>query len=102
MFSLRGRLFIFLVLIGLSTMASEGFGGGSEPPADVRGPVSGGQPAPVRSPAVGVQEVPRPDGGRDVITYSLTPPGERQARQQAEIQKNDQAQEILKNVIIFK
>jgi hypothetical protein len=102
MISVRRLPLILLVLIGLSTMALECFAGGSEQAADVRKPVSGGQPAPVRPPAVGVQEVPRPDGGRDVIYYSLTPPEERQARQQAEIQKNDRALEILKNVIILK
>jgi hypothetical protein len=93
---------IFLFLVGLSAWSLECLAGSIEQPGDVRGPLPGGQPAPVRSPAVGVQEVSRPDGGQDVIRFSLTPPEERQARQQAESQKNERAQEVLKNVIILR
>jgi hypothetical protein len=68
------------------------------------------QPAPVRPAdqnrdrpsSVGVQEVSRPDGGRDVIYYSVTPPEEKQARQQAEIHKQEKSLELLDRVIIIK
>jgi hypothetical protein len=68
------------------------------------------QPAPGRptdqimgSPSsVGVQEVSRPDGEREVIYYSVTPPEEKQARQQAEINKQEKSLEMLNNVIIIK
>ena len=97
------RLFlVFIFLVGLSAWAWECPAGSSEQPGDVRGPLPGGHPAPVRSPAVGVQEVSRPDGGQDVLRFSLTPPEEKQARQQAESQKNDSAREVLKNVIILR
>ena len=110
MISIRIFFIVFLSLIGLPAMAPEGFSGGIDPPAVSRGTLPVEQPAPVRPAdqimgrpsSVGVQEVSRPDGGRDVIYYSVTPPEEKAARQQAEIHKQEKSLEMLNNVIIIK
>jgi hypothetical protein len=102
MISIRKFFIFFLSLIGLPAMAFEVFSGGIDQPADSRGLVSHEQPAPARPPSVGVQEVPRPDGGGDVIYYSVTPPEEKQARQQAEIHKQEKSLELLNSAIIIK
>ena len=109
MISIR-RVAIVLVMLGLPAMAPQGFSGEFDQPAVFRGTLPVEQPPPVRPAdqymdrpsSVGVQEVSRPDGGRDIIYYSVTPPEEKQARQQAEIHKQEKSLEILNNAIIIK
>lgn len=110
MISIRRVALVLVIPIGLPALAPEGFSGEIGQPAVSRGALPVGQPAPFspadrsrdRSSSVGVQEVPRPDGGHDVIYYSLTPPEEKQARQQAEIQKQEKSLEMLNGAIIIK
>ncbi len=110
MISLRRVALVLVILIGLPAMALKGFSGGIDQPAVSRGTLPVEQPAPFspadrnmdRSSSVGVQEVSRPDGGRDIIYYSVTPPEEKQARQQAEIQKQEKSLELLNSAIIIK
>jgi hypothetical protein len=54
-----------------------------------------------RETAVGTQEVPRPDGGRDKIYFSVTPESERRAREQAEREKMEKALDLPRNIIIL-
>jgi hypothetical protein len=108
--SLRRVALVLVILIGLPAMALKGFSGGIDQPAVSRGTLPVEQTAPFspadqkmdRSSSVGVQEVSRPDGGRDVIYYSVTPPEEKQARQQAEIHKQEKSLDLLNSVIIIK
>jgi len=110
MISFRRFFIVFLSLIGLAAMAPEGFSGGIDQPAVSRGTLPVEQPAPIRPAdqimerpsSVGVQEVSRPDGGRDIVYYSVTPPEEKQARQQAEIHKQEKSLEVLNSAIIIK
>ena len=51
--------------------------------------------------AVGVREVPRPEGGKDKIYFSVTPESERRARNQAEKHKMERALDLPQNVIIL-
>lgn len=110
MISLWRVTFVLVILIGLPAMAHKGFSGGIDRPAVSRGTLPVEQPAPIspadrnrdRPSSVGVQEVSRPDGGRDIIYYSVTPPEEKQARQQAEIQKQEKSLELLNSAIIIK
>lgn len=110
MISIR-RVALALVLpVSLPAMALEGFSGGIDQPAVSRGTLPVEQPAPARPAypimerpsSVGVQEVTLPDGGRDIIYYSLTPPEEKQARQQAEIHKQEKSLELNNQAIIIK
>ncbi len=105
------RFFIvFLTSFVLLAMAFEVFSGGIDQPPFPRDTRTVEQPAPVRPAelnmnrpsAVGVQEVSRPDGGSDVIYYSITPPEEKQARRQAEIQKQEKSLELLDRAVIIK
>jgi hypothetical protein len=109
---MTSRRFIFIAslsLIGLPALAIEGFSGGFDQPTVSRGKVAAEKTAPVRPAdqpmerpsSVGVQEVPRSDGGRDVIYYSVTPPDEKQARQQAEIDKQEKSLDLLNGAIIL-
>jgi hypothetical protein len=106
----RRFLIALLLLIGLPALAFEALSGGIDQPAISRGKLPVEQPAPVRPvdqnmdrpSSVGVQEVSRPDGGRDVIYYSVTPPEEKQARQQAEIHKQDRSLDIPNSAIIIR
>jgi hypothetical protein len=104
------RLFIvFLTSIVPLAMAFNVFSGGTDHTAVSRGALPMEQPAPVgpagntldRPSSVGVQEVSRPDGGHDVIYYSVTPPEEKQAQQQAENKKKEKSLELLDRVIII-
>jgi hypothetical protein len=106
-----GKLFIvFLSLVGLPALAFEVFSAGIDQSAVSRGTLPVEQPAPVRPAgetmdrpsSVGVQEVSRPDGGRDVIYYSVTPPEEKRARQQEEFHKQEKSLELLNSAIIIK
>ncbi len=107
----RGKIFIvFMSMVGLLAMAFNVFPGGTDQTAVSRGALPLEQPAPVgpagntldRPSSVGVQEVSRPDGGHDVIYYSVTPPEEKQARRQAEIQKREKSLELLDRAVIIK
>jgi hypothetical protein len=110
MISIRRFFPVLFLMIGLQAMAFNVFSAGIDPPAVSRGKLPVEQPPSVRPTdqnldrpySVGVQEFPRPEGGRDVIYYSVTPPEEKQARQQAEAHKQEQSLEILKNGIIIK
>lgn len=95
---------LFLVLLGPYPVE----GGGSA--NTERGPEAGSAlipgrgvfpVSPTREPSVGVTEVPRADGGRDRINYSVTPEFERRAREQAERNKQEQSLEQLGNIIII-
>ena len=97
----RGSI-VVLALIGLPALSFEVFSGGIDQPPDSRGLVSHEQAAPAKHPSVGVQEVSRPEGGRDVIYFSLTPLEEKQARQQAETYKQEKSLELLNNAIIIR
>jgi hypothetical protein len=109
MISFRNFSIPFLLPVGLLAISLDSFSGGIDQPAVSRGKLPVEQPAPVRPadhlmepPAsVGVHEVPRPEGGRDVIYYSVTPPEEKQARQQAEIHKQEKSLELLNSAIII-
>jgi hypothetical protein len=110
MISTRRFLIALLLLIGLPALAFEALSGGIDQPAISRGKLPVEQPAPVRPvdqimdkpSSVGVQEVSRPDGGRDAIYYSVTPPEEKQARQQAEIHKQERSLDIPNSAIIIR
>jgi hypothetical protein len=102
--------FVLLSQVGLLAMAFEVSSAGIDQSAVPRGTHPVEQPAPLRPvgntmdrpSSVGVQEVSRPDGGRDVIYYSVTPPEEKQARQQEEIHKQEKSLDLLNSAIIIK
>ncbi len=110
MISFRKFSLLFLLPVVLLAISLDSFSAGIDQPAVSRGKLPVEQPAPVKPadhlmepPAsVGVQEVSRPDGGRDVIHYSVTPPEEKQARHQAEIHKQEKSLELLNSAIIIK
>jgi len=110
MISFRKFSLLFLLPVVLLTISLDSFSAGIDQPAVSRGKLPVEQPAPVKPadhlmepPAsVGVQEVSRPDGGRDVIYFSVTPPEEKQARHQAEIHKQEKSLELLNSAIIIK
>jgi DNA-binding transcriptional MerR regulator len=52
------------------------------------------------TPALGVREQPRPDGGKDKIYFSVTDRQEEIDRRREEKEKLDRALEILRNLII--
>ena len=52
--------------------------------------------------SVGVKEVPRPDGGKDKIFFSITPDSSRRAREQAEKDKLERSLDFPGNVYILK
>jgi hypothetical protein len=56
---------------------------------------------PERGPSLGVKELPRPDGGKDKVYFSVTPESDRRAREQAEKNKLDHSLDALGNVIIL-
>ena len=49
---------------------------------------------------IGAQEVPREDGGKDKIYYSITTPEEEKKAKQEEKEKEERSWDILKNIII--
>jgi hypothetical protein len=57
--------------------------------------------APGREPSLGVREIPRPDGGKDRVYFSVTPESDRRAREQAERNKLDYSLDALRNIIIL-
>jgi hypothetical protein len=81
------------------------------PAAEDHGPssIKKGDPAvperweagPGREPFLGAKEIPRPDGGKDRVFFSVTPESERRAREQAERNKLDYSLDALRNVIIL-
>jgi hypothetical protein len=102
MISSRRSIIVSLALIALPTVALEVFSGGIDQPADTGSRLLREQAAPAGPPSVGVQEVPRSDGGRDLIYYSVSPPEEKQARRQAEINQKEKSLELLNSAIIIK
>jgi hypothetical protein len=81
------------------------------PAAEDRGPSSIGkgdfafpdrwEAGPGREPSLGAIEIPRPDGGKDRVYFSVTPESDRRAREQAERNKLDKSLDALRNVIIL-
>lgn len=67
-----------------------------DPPVPERG-----EAGPGSEPSLGAKEIPRPDGGKDRVFFSVTPASERRAREQAERNKLDYSLEALRNVIIL-
>jgi hypothetical protein len=58
---------------------------------------------PEKQPSVGVKEIPRADGGKDRIYFSVTPESDRRDREQAEKNKIDKSMELLpQNVLILR
>jgi hypothetical protein len=49
---------------------------------------------------IGTQEVPREDGGKDKIYYSIITPEEEKKAEQEEKEKEEKSWDILKNIII--
>lgn len=110
MISIRRSFIVLVSLIGLLAVAFEAISDGFDHPGLSRKQLPVEQPAPVRPTdqdmdrpsSVGVREVSRPDGGSDVIYYSVSTPEEKQARQQAEIHKQEKSLESLNSAIIIK
>ena len=55
-------------------------------------------PDPVKG--LGTQEIPRADGGKDKMYYSVTTPEEEKKAQQEEKEKLDKSWDMLRNIII--
>jgi hypothetical protein len=55
---------------------------------------------PEPSGGLGSQEIPRSDGGKDRLYYSVTTPEEEKKAQQEEKEKEDKSWEMLRNIII--
>ena len=55
---------------------------------------------PEPSGGLGSQEVPRDDGGKDRVYYSVTTPEEEKKARQEEKEKEEKSWEILRNIII--
>jgi hypothetical protein len=51
---------------------------------------------------LGTQEIPRSDGGKDKVYYSITTPDEERKAQEEEKEKADRSWDVLRNVIIDK
>ena len=102
MITRRGFFLGLLFMLGLPTLAQGVHSAEIEQPAGLREAIPREQPKSSGSSSVGVREVPRADGGRDVIYYSGTPLEEKQARQQAEAQKQEKSLETLREMIIIK
>jgi hypothetical protein len=49
---------------------------------------------------LGSQEIPRGDGGKERLYYSVTTPEEEKKTQQEEKEKEDKSWEMLRNIII--
>jgi len=49
---------------------------------------------------LGTQEIPRRDGGKDKVYYSVTTPDEDRKNQEEEKEKADKSWEVLRNIII--
>ena len=49
---------------------------------------------------IGTQEIPREDGGKDKIYYSITTPEEEEKAKQEEKEKEERSWDMLKNIII--
>ena len=50
--------------------------------------------------SLGTQEIPRNDGGRDRVYYSVTSPEEEKKNREEEKEKADKSWEMLNNIII--
>jgi hypothetical protein len=59
-----------------------------------------GRVAPEPPKGIGAQEVPREDGGKDKIYYSITTPEEEKKAKQEEKEEEERSWDILKNIII--
>jgi len=49
---------------------------------------------------LGTREIPRPDGGRDRVFYSVTTPEEERKNREEEKEKNERSWEMLRNIIL--
>jgi hypothetical protein len=96
-FSIWG--FLLLIFCGKEAF-SQGKGEGIEKPAAPEAqPEKLSRPSPA---GVGVLDIPRPDGSKDRIYYSIITPEEESQRSKEEKEKSDRSWEMLKNVIIDK
>ncbi len=55
---------------------------------------------PDSSTGIGTQEIPREDGGKDKLYYSIPTPAEEEKAKQEEKEKEEKSWNILKNIII--
>jgi len=62
--------------------------------------VQGEEAFPDPAPGVGMREVPRADGGKDKIYYSVTTPEEERKAEQEEKDKVDKSWDVLRNIVI--
>ena len=58
------------------------------------------KPLPEPSGGLGSQEIPRGDGGKDRVYYSVTTPEEENKARQEEKEKEEKSWEMLRNIII--
>ena len=70
-----------------------------QPASPYQQPEKNSQPS---ASGVGVLEIPRPDGSKDKIYYSIITPEEESQRSKEEKEKSDRSWEMLKNIIIEK
>jgi hypothetical protein len=95
------RTAVLLVLLGfLLSLLSWGEGtayaqSGKVPPGTEQEMVS---PEPAKG--IGAKEVPREDGGRDKIYYSIITPEEEKEAKQEEKEKEERSWDLLKNIMI--
>jgi hypothetical protein len=71
----------------------------AEPPKGQENPLPE-KTLPEPSGGLGSQEIPRSDGGKDRLYYSVTTPEEEKKTQQEEKEKEDKSWEMLRNIII--
>jgi hypothetical protein len=71
----------------------------ADPP---KGPENSGPEKAVPEPSggLGSREIPRGDGGKDRVYYSVTTPEEEEKTRQEEKEKEERSWEILRNIII--
>jgi hypothetical protein len=69
--------------------------------ADPQGPPKTAEPERILSEkGLGTQEIPRSDGGKDKVYYSITTPDEERKIQEEEKEKADKSWDVLRNIII--
>ncbi len=97
---------VFLaVFLGTTAVLSSPEGRSLLPPA-YADPPKGAENAgtekapPERSGGLGSREIPRDDGGKDRVYYSVTTPEEEEKARQEEKEKEEKSWEILRNIII--
>ena len=69
-------------------------------PGKVPPGTEGGRVSPEPTKGIGAEEIPREDGGKDRIYYSIITPEEEKKAKQEEKEKEERSWDILKNIII--